>query len=73
MIDEESTIEGVDPPILFKSRVHACALALSPLIAALIVVGGLAILSLENLGSGTGLRHTSENHSEAILKLLFRN
>lgn len=73
MTDDESTIHAVGPSALFKTKLNAYALTLVPAIVALIVVGGLAILSLENLGSGSGLRHMSEDHSQAILRLLFRN
>ena len=60
-------------PSLRHGKLSALALAMSPAVVALIVIGGLGILALENLGSGTGLRHVTHDHSEAILKLLFRN
>ena len=60
-------------PTLRHGKLSAWALAMSPAVVALIVIGGLGILAVENLGSARGLQHRSEDHAEAILKILFRN
>jgi hypothetical protein len=72
-IAHASSICEVVLPTRRHSTLTAWALAMSPAVVALIVIGGLGTLALENLGGGTGLHHISENHSEAILKLLFRS
>ena len=68
----ESLVPNVDPSHLLKGKLDACASTLSPLLLALTLVAGLGFLCVENL-TGAGVPHWKDDHSEAVLKLLFRN
>ena len=55
-----------------KDRLNACASLMSPLIVAAVIVFGLGSLCVENLNGSASAHPLKQDHSAAVLKLMFR-